>query len=89
MTEPDCGVVADWRPSTQAEYHVFIQQFPSRRSSRTGMCEPPQEHCYMGRAMIGRIVLNRDSYDPNVPNEYYIRFAFTADDMSPYVKASA
>ena len=65
MTVPTMKVV------TRDEYLAYIAQFPSRMSYRTGICEPPQEHCvlraegdtdergWIDRAtMIGRIVLN-------------------------------
>jgi hypothetical protein len=56
------------RAVSREEYHAHIQQFPDRSSSRTGICEPPQEHCIWNGILIGRIVLA----DPR-PREYWIR----------------
>jgi hypothetical protein len=53
---------------TRDEYLAYIGQFPDRLSYRTGICEPPQEHCVIGHmpdrggidkgTLIGRITFN-------------------------------
>lgn len=65
--------VVPMRQVPKAEYLAFIQQFPERLSSRTGICEPPQEQCVNDGTLIGRIVL----YDAPDPYAYFI-----ADDPS-------
>ncbi len=34
-----------WRRVSEEEWRAFIEQFPDRRSYRTGICEPPKEIC--------------------------------------------
>jgi hypothetical protein len=56
------------REVSRDEYLAFIRRFPERVSTRTGICEPPQEQCHNGGELIGRIVLA----DPQ-PRRYYIK----------------
>ena len=37
--------MSDWKRVTPEEWRAFIEQFPDRRSYRTGICEPPKEIC--------------------------------------------
>lgn len=43
------------REVTREDYHAFIQRYPERLSYRTGICDPPQEHCVNDGVLIGRI----------------------------------
>jgi hypothetical protein len=53
--------VPHMRQVTREEYHAYIQKFPDRSSSRTGICEPPEEHCVNDGVLIGRIVYPYDN----------------------------
>jgi hypothetical protein len=76
--------VPTMREVTQEEYHAYIQRFPTRRSYRSGIPEPPQELCVLDDVLIGRIVLHADSY-LGLPNTYHIRDedAYMAEPNEP------
>jgi hypothetical protein len=47
--------VVPMRDVTCDEYLAYIAGFPARTSYRTGICEPPEEHCVDHGVLIGRI----------------------------------
>lgn len=59
--------VRQMREATRDEWLAFIRRFPNRTSYRTGICEPPQEHCVNDGALIARVV-----YPMNEPQQYFI-----------------
>jgi hypothetical protein len=61
---------APFKRVSRDEWRAHIERYPTRRSYRTGICEPPQEICEHDGVVIARIV-----YPYREPQLYFIREA--------------
>lgn len=64
--------VPKMRLVTKPEWEAYLQQFPTRQSSRIGICEPPQEWSVVDGELIGRVIYH-DGAGLGLPREYWIR----------------